>query len=163
MILRSGQTSKILCSAQSSVNFGWPDIPDSGDNRVQAFLHKIQELFFIDLCGFRRGPRPVQTAGFIPVIQQNESVPHPQECLDSVRAAPAEEKQRAPVERIQMIPVPYDLCKAVDSLPEINGPAAENHFSDSEVALKHRPHLPGSSGSDLLMRNYTARRRNRRL
>lgn len=94
-------------------------------------IHEKPVLFFGQLLQFIRIPRPFEPAVAEKLIKKQESVSFPEEALDSVRAAAAEQEERPLVIRIQMKLCLHKRCQTHDPIPEVCPATSDVHLFES--------------------------------
>ena len=102
---------------------------------LQAF-HEPAILLRRQLSRFRLAARPLKTAAFQTLIQQQKSVSFPVQCLDAVSSSAAEEKQRIG-ERIQPELLLYDVGKPIYPAAQIRVSAGNIDLIGSGEITQH--------------------------
>lgn len=102
---------------------------------IQA-LHEPAVLLRGQQPGFRFTARPLKTAGFQTLVQQQKSIPFPVQCFDSVPVSATEQKQRVG-ERIQLKLRLNDASQTIDAPSEIGVASGDVDFVCSGKIIQH--------------------------
>ena len=94
-------------------------LPDRGLLQDGVAVKKLLQVFPCKFRDFLCGARPLEMSGFDPLIQEQESVPLPDEGLKTILLLPAEEKQDVLLERREVELHLHDGCQPIHSLAQI--------------------------------------------
>ena len=107
---------------------------------AQAF-HEPAVLLRCDLLRLFAGPGPLEAPAFQALVQEQESVPLPQQSLDAILSPATEQKQRFG-KRIQFILPLHDSGQAVDPAAEIR--IAQGYIDSAGLFTQHGTSPPES-------------------
>lgn len=116
------------------------DIFQAMDPPVRLWLFHIQALHEPAVLlrgqqpGFRFTARPLETAGFQTLVQQQKSIPFPVQRFDSVPAPATEQKQRVG-EWIQLKLLLNDASQTIDTPSEISVAVGDVDFVGSDKII----------------------------